>query len=128
MLWLVVVVHGLLMLHHHHLLLSGLTLRHHLLLHANRHVLRVHHLRRVNLLLLRHLLHHNRLFEHVHVARVLHVVDENVELGFANTFRLQKVLDSVQIEAHLRGLLHEHFTLVHEVLGDLPDLVRCWTH
>ena len=85
MLRLVVVVHSHLLLHHH-LLLSGLTLWHHLLLHTHGHVLRVHHLRWVDLLLLRHLLHHNRLFEHVHVAGVLHVVDENVELGFAYTF------------------------------------------
>ena len=96
MLWLVVVSHLVL----NHLLLSSLSLRHHHRLHANRHVTWVHHLRWMDLLL-RHLLHHNRLFEHIDVARILNIVNENVQLGFADAFLLQEILDSVQIKAHL---------------------------
>ena len=124
MLWLIIVGHlGL-------KLLCSLSLWHHLLLHAHRHIDWIHHLRGVNLLLmlLRYLLHHERLSEHVYVARILNVVDENVQLGFAYAFLLQEVLNSVKIKAHLAGLLHERFTLVHEVLGDLSNLVGVWSH
>ena len=75
----------------HHLLLLCSLLWHHL--HACRHVSGDHHLRLVlHLVLWGHLGHRKRLFKHVDIAWVLHVVEEDAHLGFTDALRLQKVL------------------------------------
>ena len=119
--WLVVVGHLVL----HRLLLAW----HHW--HARLHlprVLMLHHLLRELLLLGQLLGHHNRLAEHVNIGRVLHVVDQDVQLSFADALTLQEILHCEQIEAHLAGLLHELLALVNEVLWDHARLRSCWPH
>ena len=83
-----------------------------LLLHG--HLLRLHH--------------HGLGFEHVHVLRVVQVVDQVVELHLGQALGLEEVLALVQVEAHLRGLLQEGLLLLHEVGGHLALLAHGGTH
>ena len=84
----------------------------------------MHHL----LLLLWHLLHHDRLFEDVDVRWVLKIVKQDIDLSLTNASRIQEILHCEQIEAQLAGLLHEHLSLVTEVLGDLTNHVGGRAH
>ena len=107
---------------HHLLLLSSLLLWHHL--HAGGHVPGDHHLmgrEMLHLLMLgwhllrRHLGHRKWLFKDINVAWVLHIVEKDAYLGFTNAFRLQEILNRIQVKAHLASLLHELFSFLYEI-------------
>ena len=71
------------------------------------------------------LLRHHRLLhplQHVYVLWVIEVVHEVVQLHLRQALGLQEILDLVQIEAHLGGLLQEGLLLLEEVLRDSAGL------
>ena len=79
--------------------------------------------------LLRRHHHHLRWLQHVHVARVLNVVEKVTDLHLADALVFKEVLGLVEVEAHLLHLLEEALFLIHEVLGDHADaLMADWAH
>jgi len=84
-------------------------------------------------LLLRHdtawLLHHRHGLQHVHILRVLQVVNQIVQLHLGQTLGLQEVLALVQVETHLGRLLQERLFLLEEVGRDEAVSLRAdWPH